>query len=67
MCSRCYLWSYEKKYHGIKYHGVDPDETCILYAKKYPEAKFEVIDFLSNNQPDDYYDFVLIWNWFICL
>jgi len=55
----------KQEFHGIEYHGIDPDETCIASAKmQYPDAHFEAIDFLSNSFPDDFFDFVLIWNWF---
>ena len=55
----------KQEFNGIKYYGIDPDERCIVSAKKqYPEANFQEIDFLSNTLPDDYFDFVLMWNWF---
>ena len=57
--------SLKEKFGEIDYVGIDVDGKCIDNAKKrYPEATFEAIDFLSNSYKDESFDAVMMWEWF---
>ena len=57
--------SLKERFGKIEYIGIDLDEKCIDSAqKKYPEATFKAIDFLSNTFKDDSFDAVMMWEWF---
>ena len=59
------LCSLKERFGEVDYTGIDVDGKCIDNAKKrYPEATFEAIDFLSNSYEDESFDAVMMWQWF---